>query len=322
VPDRLPPLQTLRAFEAAGRRLSMTLAAEELHLTHGAVSRQIRALEDHLGVRLFRRLTRRIELTEAGSSFFGAVTRLLSELAREADKVRRSSEDTSLVVSTGVSFASKWLTPRLHRLMARYPEFDVQLEVTDNEVDFTRGQVDVAVRYGSGRYPNAAAERMMNETITPVCTPEFRDRMGGLRSPHQLAACPLVHEVGMTATWEHWFAMMGVPAARIRGPGYSHGSMSIEAAIRGEGVALGRSVLVAEDLTAGRLVELFPSARLEVEWGYDLVYRIGSQDHPRVRAFRDWMTDEVRVFMTANRLSGSGADAPGEQAPAARCMEA
>lgn len=309
VPDRLPPLQTLRAFEAAGRRLSMTLAAEELHLTHGAVSRQVRALEDHLGVRLFRRLTRRIELTEAGSAFFGAVTRLLSELAREADKVRRSGEDTSLVVSTGVSFASKWLTPRLHRLMARYPELDVQLEVTDNEVDFTRGRVDVAVRYGSGRYPNAAAERMMNETITPVCTPALRDRMG-LHAPHQLATCPLVHEIGMTATWEHWFAMMGVPAARIRGPGYSHGSMSIEAAIRGEGVALGRSVLVAEDLAAGRLVELFPAARLEVEWGYDLVYRSGSQDHPRVRAFRDWMTDEVREFMDAHGLSDMGAPRP------------
>ncbi len=294
----------------------MTLAAEELHLTHGAVSRQIRALEDQLGVRLFRRMTRRIELTEAGSAFFGAVTRLLSELAREADKVRRKGEDTRLVVSTGVSFASKWLTPRLHRLMARYPDFDVQLDVTDNEVDFTKGRVDVAVRYGAGRYPHAAAERMMNETITPVCTPAFRDRMGGLRSPQGLAACPLVHEIGMTATWEHWFAMMGVPAARIRGPGYSHGSMSIEAAIRGEGVALGRSVLVAEDLAAGRLVELFPDARLEVEWGYDLVFRAGGRDHPKVRAFRDWMADEVRAFVaTACPAGVDAAPAAGHHPP-------
>ena len=300
MPDRLPPLQTLRAFEATGRRLSMTLAAEELHLTHGAVSRQIRALEDHLGVRLFRRLTRRIELTDAGSSFFGAVARLLSELAREADGVRRRSEDARLVVSTGVSCASKWLTPRLHRLMDRYPDLDVQLEVTDNLVDFAKGRVDVVVRYGAGSYPHAATERVMGETITPVCAPAFRDRMGGLRSPDELASCRLVHEIGMTATWEHWFAMAGVPAARARGPGYSHGSMSIEAAIRGEGVALGRSVLVAEDVAAGRLVELFPDARLAVEWGYDLVYRTGNRNHPKVRAFRDWMADEVREFMTAN----------------------
>lgn len=278
----------------------MTLAAEELHLTHGAVSRQIKALEDHLGVQLFRRMTRRIELTDAGASFFSAVTRLLSELAREAEIVRHKDEDARLVVSSGVSFASKWLTPRLHRLMARYPDFDIQLEVTDNEVDFTKGQVDVAMRYGDGSYPYATAERIMNETVSPMCSPDYRDRMGGLGSPGELVGCRLVHEIGLKATWERWFAMMGLPASKTRGPGYSHGSMSIEAAIRGEGVALGRSVLVAEDLAAGRLVALFPAARMEVEYGYDLVFRIGNQDHPKVRAFRDWMADEVRDFTATN----------------------
>jgi LysR family glycine cleavage system transcriptional activator len=129
--DQLPPLQTLRAFEATGRRQSIALAAEELHVTHGAVSRQIKALEDNLGVRLFRRMTRRIELTDAGASFFSIVTRLLSELAREAEIVRRRNDDTRLVVNTGVSFASKWLTSRLHRLMARYPDYDILLEVAD-----------------------------------------------------------------------------------------------------------------------------------------------------------------------------------------------
>lgn len=294
----LPPLQTLRAFEAAGRRLSMTLAAQELHVTHGAISRHIRTLEDHLGVPLFRRLTRRIELTEAGSAFFTVVTRLLSELAREAETLRRRNDTGRLVLSTGVSFASKWLTPRLHRLMARYPDLDVHLEVTDVEVDFAKGLVDVAVRYGTGRYPNAAAERIMNETVTPVCTPGYRDRMGGLRTAGELAACQLVHEVGMNANWERWFTMMGLPPPRARGPGYSHGSMSIEAAIRGEGVALGRSVLVAEDLAAARLVAPMPHARLEVEWGYDLVYRVGNETHPKVCAFRDWMAEEVRQFGT------------------------
>lgn len=280
----------------------MTLAAEELHLTHGAVSRQIKALEDHLGVQLFRRMTRRIELTDAGASFFSAVTRLLSELAREAEIIRRRSDDTRLVVSSGVSFASKWLTSRLHRLMARYPDFDIHLEVTDAPVDFAAGHVDVALRYGVGQYPAAAAERVMNETVSPVCAPDYRDRMGGLRSPDELSACQLVHEIGMTTTWERWFSMMELPYPKMRGPGYSLGSMSIEAAIRGEGVALGRSVLVAEDLAAGRLVTLFPQARLEVEWGYDLVYRTGNQDHPKVRAFRNWMVDEVRQFTAANVL--------------------
>ncbi len=278
----------------------MTLAAEELHLTHGAVSRQIKALEDHLGVQLFRRMTRKIELTEAGASFFSVVTRLLSELAREAEDIRRRNGTARFVVSSGVSFASKWLTPRLHRLMARYPEFNVHLEVTDAPVDFATGHVDVALRYGTGVYPLATAERIMNETVSPVCSPDFRIRMGGLRSPEELAGCRLVHEIGLKATWEQWFAMMGLPAIKMRGPGYSHGSMSIEAAIRGEGVALGRSVLVAEDVAEGRLVALFPEATLEAEWGYDLVFRVGEGGHPKVCAFRDWIIDEVRKFMAGN----------------------
>ena len=278
----------------------MTLAAEELHLTHGAVSRQIKSLEGHLGVDLFRRMTRRIELTDAGISFFSAVTRLLSELAREAEAVRRKNDTARLVVSSGVSFASKWLTPRLHRLVARYPDFDVHLEVTDAGVDFAAGHVDVALRYGNGQYPVAAAERIMNETVSPVCAPDYRDRVGGLRSPRELAKCQLIHEIGMNTTWERWFAMMELPYPGMRGPGYSHGSMSIEAAIRGEGVALGRSVLVAEDLAAGRLVAVFPEAKLDVEWGYDLVFRIGNQGHPKVRALRSWIAEEVREFMAAN----------------------
>ncbi len=278
----------------------MTLAAEELHLTHGAVSRQIKALEDNLGVQLFRRMTRRIELTDAGASFFSAVTRLLSELVREAETVRRRNDDTRLVVNSGVSFASKWLTSRLHRLMARYPDYDILLEVADAPIDFATGHVDVALRYGAGQYPAAAAERIMNETVSPVCSPEYRDRMGGLSSPDALARCQLIHEIGMNTTWERWFAMVELPSPRMRGPGYTLGSMSIEASIRGEGVALGRSVLVAEDLAAGRLVSLFPQAKLDVEWGYDLVYRIGHQDSPKVRAFRSWIANEVREFVDAN----------------------
>lgn len=302
--DRIPPLQTLRAFEATGRRLSMTLAAAELHLTHGAVSRQIRALEDHLGAPLFRRMTRRIEFTREGSAFFAVVTRLLSELAREAESIRRSNDTAQLVVSCGVSFASKWLAPRLHRLMARCPDYDVQLEVTDADIDFSKSQADVAMRYGDGRYPHADAERIMNETVSPVCSPGYREQMGGIRSARDVASCRLVHENGMKADWARWFGTVGVPAPRARGPGYSHGSMSIEAAIRGEGVALGRSVLVAEDIAAGRLVALFPQERMDVEYGYDLVYPAGNRDHPKVRAFRDWIADEVRQFKVAGEVPG------------------
>lgn len=275
----------------------MTLAAQELHLTHGAVSRQIKALEDFLGVPLFRRLTRRIELTDAGQSFFGTVTRLLSELSREAEELRRKNDGSRLIVNCSVSFASKWLTSRLHRLMADVPELDVHLEVTDAAVDFISSHVDVALRYGEGRYAYATAERIMNETVSPVCSPDYRQRSGGIKSPEDLTKCQLIHEIGMNTTWERWFAMMNLPYPGRRGPGYSHGSMSIDAAVRGAGVALGRSILVAEDVAAGRLIPLFPQSRLEVEWGYDLIYRVGNQEHPKVRAFRSWILKEVREFM-------------------------
>ncbi|MFS8122606.1 transcriptional regulator GcvA [Rhizobium sp. BR 250] len=297
--DRLPPLQNLRAFEAVGRRLSMTRAAEELHVTHGAISRQIRALEDHLGTPLFRRLTRRLEFTEEGSAFFAAVTRLLSDLGREVDIIRRRSETGRLVISSGVSFASKWLTPRLHRLMARHPEYDVHLEVTDVEIDLSKSQADVVLRYGNGRYSGMASERVMNETVSPVCAPRYLAEAGGITTPGDLMSCRLIHEVGMTADWHRWFEMMGLAMPSRRGAGYSHGSMSIEAAIRGEGVALGRSVLVSEDLAAGRLVALFPDDRLEVEMGYDLAYRIGSDDDPKVKCVRKWIADEVRQSPSA-----------------------
>lgn len=298
--DRLPPLQTLRAFEAAGRLLSMTLAAEELHVTHGAVSRHIKTLEEHLGTPLFRRLTRRIVLTDEGAEFLVAVTRLLGGLTREAERVRAQNAVTRLTISTGLSFASKWLAPRLHRLKTRHLEFDVHLDVTDLNVDLNDGQVAVALRYGSGRYARVMAERVMEETLTPVCSPAYLAERGGVLSMESLADCTLLHEDRMLANWEQWFAMTGTERARSgRGPAYSHGSMAIEAAIRGEGVALGRSTLVTDDIVAGRLVAPFPQVRLKAERGYDLVYRNGDRDHPKVRAVRDWLTEEIQVFLSA-----------------------
>lgn len=297
--DHLPPLQTLRAFEATARRLSMTLAAEELHLTHGAVSRQIKTLENHLGVALFRRLTRQIVLTDAGAAFHAHVSRLLGELSREAQRIRTQDGVSRLTISTSVSFASKWLAPRLHRLKARYPELDIHLDVTDINVDLNSGQLDAAIRYGSGRYRHVLAERILEETVTPVCSPGYLAKVGGLATPADLLACTLLHEDRMLANWEQWFALAGVAwRGHGRGPAYSHGSMAIEAAIRGEGVALGRSTLVADDVAGGHLVAVFPQFRLKAERGYDLVYLPGNRDHPKVCALRDWLVDEVRLFIT------------------------
>lgn len=298
--DRLPPLQTLRAFEATGRLLSMTLAAQELHVTHGAVSRHIKTLEQYLGVALFQRLTRRIVLTDAGARFLLAVTRVLAELTRESERLRSHDSGTRLKINASFSFANKWLAPRLHRLKALHPELDVHLDVTDKYVDLNEGEADVAIRYGSGRYPHVLAERLLEETVTPVCSPDYLAKMGGLPTVAGLARCTLLHEDGMLANWEQWFALAGVGSVRSdRGSAYNHGSLAIEAAMRGEGMALGRSVIVADDIAAGRLVMPFPQIRLEAERGHDLVYRIGSRDDPKVSAVRDWLANEIRAFLAA-----------------------
>ncbi|TDQ23212.1 LysR family glycine cleavage system transcriptional activator [Raoultella sp. BIGb0149] len=295
--DRLPPLQTLRAFEATARLSSMTLAAAELHVTHGAISRQIRKLEEHLGLKLFFRLTRQIILTEEGAEFHRTVIRLLSELMRESEHLRGRSLAKSLRISTTVSFASKWLAPRLSRFRQRYPEFDIQLDVTDINVDLNDGQVDAAIRYGPGHYRDVSSERIFDETVTPVCSPGFLEEHNGLTEIKALSNCVLLHEYRMQANWEAWFAMAGDKNFRChQGPLWTLGSMATDAALRGEGVALGRSVLIADDVAAGRLVAPFPQHKLKAERGYDLVYRSDNQDSFKIRMLRQWLSEEMSLL--------------------------
>lgn len=295
--DRLPPLQTLRAFEATGRLSSMTLAAAELHVTHGAISRQIRKLEEHLGLKLFFRLTRQIILTEEGAEFHHAVTRILGELTRESERLQIRNPARSLRISTSVSFASKWLAPRLNRFRQRYPEFDIHLDVTDINVDLNNGQVDAAIRYGLGHYRDASSERILNETVTPVCSPAFLDAHNGLKEIKELSECILLHEDRMLANWESWFALAGMKNFRShQGSLWTLGSMATESAIRGEGVALGRSVLIADDVAAGRLVIPFPQYKLMAERGYDLVYRSGYQHTFKVGILRQWLSEEMSIL--------------------------
>ncbi|EPG9693334.1 transcriptional regulator GcvA [Klebsiella aerogenes] len=295
--DHLSPLQTLRAFEATDRLSSMTLAAAELHVTHGAISRQIRKLEEHLGFKLFFRLTRQIILTEQGAKFHHVVTRLLSDLVRESERLRGRNLIKSLRISTTVSFASKWLAPRLSRFSENYPEFDIQLDVTDINVDLNDGQVDAAIRYGLGNYRNVSSERMFDETVTPVCSPSFLKKHNGLTEIKELLNCVLLHEYRMQANWQAWFEMAGEKNFSChQGPLWTLGSMATEAAIRGEGVALGRSVLIADDVASGRLVVPFPQYKLKAERGYDLVYHPDDQDKFKITILRQWLTEEMSLL--------------------------
>ncbi|PJD01759.1 LysR family transcriptional regulator [Enterobacter mori] len=295
--DHLPPLQTLRAFEATARLSSMTLAAAELHVTHGAISRQIRKLEEHLGFKLFFRLTRQIILTDKGAEFHHVVTRLLSDLVRESERLRGRNLIKSLRISTTVSFASKWLAQRLSQFSQRYPEFDIQLDVTDINVDLNDGQVDAAIRYGLGNYRDVSSERMFDETVTPVCSPGFLEKHNGLTEIKELFNCILLHEYKMQANWQAWFEMAGERNFSChQGPLWTLGSMATEAAIRGEGIALGRSVLIADDVAAGRLVIPFPQYKLKAERGYDLVYRPDDKHTFKITILRQWLTEEMSLL--------------------------
>ncbi|GKP95927.1 hypothetical protein NUKP71_49330 [Klebsiella quasipneumoniae] len=215
----------------------------------------------------------------------------------ESERLRERNPAKSLRVSTTVSFASKWLAPRLSRFRQRYPDVDIQLDVTDSNVDLNDGQVDAAIRYGLGHYRDVSYERIFDETVTPVCSPGFLKEQNGLTEIKDLSNCVLLHEYRMLANWEAWFEMAGEKKFCCHhGPLWTLGSMATEAAIRGEGVALGRSVLVADDVAAGRLVVPFPQYKLKAERGYDLVYRSDNQDSFKIRILRQWLSEEMSLL--------------------------
>ncbi len=296
----LPPLNSLRAFEAAARHLSFKRAAEELHVTPAAVSHQIRALEEYCGTQLFRRLTRALGLTEAGQAALPLLREGFDKLAEAAEAIRAEGRVGVLTVSVAPSFGAKWLVPRLDRFRAAHPEFDVRIDATDVLASFAGDGVDVALRYGHGRYRNLTSECLMAEVLFPVCSPQLMERGPPLRRPEDLRHHTLLHiqwkmEDDMAPNWRMWLRAAGAEyAGAERGPRFSADSMAVEAAIEGQGVVLASSVLVDGDLKAGRLVRPFPSSVYEATaFCYYLVYPEAKASDRKVTAFREWVLAEV-----------------------------
>lgn len=291
---RLPPLNALRAFEAAARHLSFTQAAEELNVTQAAVSHQIRGLEDWLGFPLFRRLSRALVLTEAGQLLFPEVREAMDILTTAVNRVQRQDSEGVLTVTTMDSFAQSWLVPRLGRFRQSHPDIDVRLVMVDRMVDLAREGVDVAVRYGRGSWPGLTVSLLRTEELFPVCAPELLENGPPLKEPRDLAHFTLLHDE-MPVDWRDWLAAAGCDEVNAeRGPGYSHSNLVLLAARAGEGVALGRSVMVADDLAAGRLVRLFDFA-LPAPQAYYLACVEGEEDRPKIRAFREWLSGEFEA---------------------------
>ena len=292
-PARLPPLNLFRTFECAARHGSFRLAAAELCVTPSAVSQQIRQLEDWTGVRLFRRLPRRVELTRDGMQLATSVREAIAMLSAACEHITAADAPTMICVNAASALASRWLVSRLKGFMEAHPNIRVMLQAAGDEIDFRRQDVDIAIRWGKGRWNGAVAERLVDDVISPVCSPEFRDRHR-LTDSRRLHGLTQLHTVGIGNTWSDWLAAAGVSGIAFKDVLYfSDASLMLEAAAQGQGICLATTLLAHADLRSGRLVRPF-STELAVAEGYHLLVDSRHGERPAVAAFRAWIREEAR----------------------------
>ncbi len=287
---RLPSLNALRAFEAAQRYESFTLAAAELTVTHAAISRHIRDLEQWLGVPLFVRTGRGVTLTEEGRDFGGRLTPLFDGIAAATERIAVRRDRRQLVISVEMSLAALWLVPRLGAFTDAHPDIDLVLDPSNRLVGFAREQVDAGIRYGRGSWPGTMAEKLVDSIVTPVCCPDLLAARP-LRSPADLAGETLLQEE-VKEYWQAWLTAAGVAdRVPVRGP-VLKGYLTISAAEAGQGFALAESILAADALREGRLVQPFPA----IEVSYGAYYLVRAADRPPssgVEALADWLRGEI-----------------------------
>ena len=289
---RLPSLNGLRAFEAAARHLSFTQAASELNVTQTAISHQIRRLEEELGIRLFIRKNRALALTPQARDYLPGVRAAFNDLRLATDRLLRKDDDRVLTISTLASLAAKWLLPRLSSFQETHPRIDVRITTSTSLVDFKSGDVDAAIRYGRGHWPGVRAQWLMADELFPVCSPSLLRGDKPLRCPEDLAHHTLLHTSGgYDDDWRLWLTAAGLPAdiSKRPGPSFDLILMTVQAALDGIGVAMGRTSYVQEDIARSRLVVPFRIA-LPADAGFYLVSPEGRADPPKLHAFRDWLT--------------------------------
>jgi LysR family transcriptional regulator, glycine cleavage system transcriptional activator len=288
--DRLPPMQALRAFEAAARMRSLTRAAESLHLTHGAISHQIKSMEQDFGVRLVERAGRGIRLTDEGERFATRVRSVLSDLGDAVRELTERASPRQLRVSVIPSFAARWLLPRIGTFFAKHPDIDLDVIANNALADFKRDDVDVAIRHGSGDWPGVVSEHVLDDAAFPVCSPHLNNGRLPAR-PADLSRYTLLRSEG--ESWKSWFEAAGLDWPEpTRGPAFSDSSHTMQAAIDGQGVALARSSLLGNDVRNGVLVRLFDIV-VPLPKKYFLVYPPRLADSPKLAPFRQWLFDEV-----------------------------
>jgi LysR family glycine cleavage system transcriptional activator len=301
---RLPPLDSLHVFAVAARHLNFTTAAAELHRTQSAVSHRVKALEAELGVALFTRLTRRLELTPAGRALALHMNQSLAEIARIIAGFGKLEGTQRLRVTALPSVASRWLTPRLPRFFDLCPEIEVQVIAESQLLDLRTEGIDLAVRFGRGQYPRHSVSRLMTDRVLPVCSPQFLAEHGPISTIEELLALPLVHDSAAEndeshSDWCNWLAQLGrVATPHLGGQRFSNADLSIEAAACGIGVALGRFSLVADGLSDGTLVSPLPIAT-STAYSYYIVALPEWALLPKVVPFCRWLRAEAAATMSA-----------------------
>lgn len=290
--QRLPPLNALKVFEAAARHESFTRAAEELSVTQGAVSHQVKALEAELGIKLFNRERQRLVITEAGRDYLTVVRDALDRIALGTERLLQRQNAGVLTVSTSPDFAAKWLVHRLGHFAEAHPEIDLRISATLHHVDFAREEVDLAVRHGDGNWPGLDTVRLSSEQLFAVCSPKLLTGRRRLTKPSDILKCPLIHMDSRT-DWSKWLQAVGLEdAAVIHGPVLNRASMVMDAAINGQGIALARTTLSAWDLINGRLVRPFPET-LRLSKTYWIICPQATAALPKIATFRNWLLAEA-----------------------------
>ncbi len=308
---RLPPLNALRAFEAAARHLNFSRAADELAVTPGAVSQQIQNLEDYVGAALFKRTPKGLLLTDAAQTALPALREAFDRLAEAASLLTAAVDGRRLTVSVAPSFAAKWLVPRLGAFEAAHPLVDVWLSADMEIVDFASGEIDLAIRYGTGRYPGLETIKLMSETVIPVASPALLEA-NPLHDPADLANHILLHDGSPDADdscpdWAMWLAARGVKGVDgARGPRFNQSSLVIEAAAGGRGVALAKRALAQADLDAGRLIAPLQIATA-VDFAYFVVHPKAKGRLPQVKAFVSWIAAQAAAHEETLRSIDNGA---------------
>lgn len=286
---RLPPFSSLVALEAAARHRSYSRAADELFVTHGAVSQQVRKLEEELGVQLFARRGNQMEPTPTGAALAAQIGAAIDTLRQGVDGARRAASGP-IVISTGAAFATRWLVTQLARLSAETGELDLTIRVEDRMSDLATDGADVALRFGEGPWPGVESVRLIDEVLFPVCSPALLERHP-IDKPEDLLHAPLLRHTGLP--WSTWFHAMGIEAPQLPPAlGFDDSSMMLDAAAQGLGVALARSGIARRDLGDGRLVRPLPG-EVDVETGHHFVWRAENPKLPRLLKLRDWFLKET-----------------------------